>query len=254
MRGILTAATMIGLVLAAPLVARADDEADMKALIEKAIKAHGGAEKLSKNKASTSKFKGKFYGMGDGIDYAADMSVQGQTQMRFDLSFETNGMKFTIVNVLNGDKGWSSFNGKTDEMSKEAIAEGKEDLYFGWVSALYPLTEKDFKFSPLGDSKVGDKEAVGVKVSRKDHRDVNLYFDKKTNMLLKTEHQSKDVMGGGAEFNRETYYDDYKDVEGTKQPHKIVINRDGKPYVDAEITEIKPTEKLDDKVFDKPKD
>jgi hypothetical protein len=254
MRGILTAATMIGLVLAAPLVARADDEADMRALIEKAIKAHGGADKLSKFKVVTSKFKGKFYGMGEGIDYSADMSVQGQTQMRLDLSFDAGGMKFTIVNVLNGDKGWSSINGKTDDMSKEQIAEGKEDLYFGWVAALYPLTDKEFKLSPLGDSKVGDKEAVGVKVSRKDHRDVNLFFDKKTNMLLKMERQGKDVMGGGADFNQETYYDDYKEIAGTQQPHKLVIKRDNKDFIDAEITEAKPTDKLDDKVFDKPKD
>jgi hypothetical protein len=254
MRGILATATMVGLVLVAPRVARADDEADMKALIEKAVKAHGGLEKLSKNKAVTSKFKGKFYGMGEGIDYSADMSVQGQTQMRFDLSFDAGGMKITVVNVLNGDKGWSSINGKTEEMSKEAIDEGKEGLYFGHVATLYPLTEKEFKLSPLGESKVGDKEAVGVKVSRKDHRDVNLFFDKKTNMLLKMEHQSKDVMAGGGEFNQETFYDDYKEIAGTKQPHKLVIKRDGKDYVDAEITETKPVEKLDDKVFDKPKD
>jgi hypothetical protein len=254
MRGILTASMMIVVILAAPLAARADDEADIKALIDKAIKAHGGADKLSKKKAATTKFKGKFYGMGEGIDYAADMSVQGQTQMRFDLTFEAGGMKFAIANVLNGDKGWTVINGKTEDMSKEAIAEGKEGLYAGWVAALYPLTEKEFKFSPLGESKVGDKEAIGVKVSRKDHRDVNLYFDKKTNMLLKMEHQAKDVMAGDTEFNQETFYDDYKDVDGTKQPHKLVIKRDGKDFVDAEITEIKLLEKLDDKVFDKPKD
>ncbi len=254
MRGILTAATMVGLVLVAPRVARADDDADMKALIEKAVKAHGGLEKLSKNKAVTSKFKGKFYAMGEAIDYTAEIAVQGQTQMRFEISSEAGGMKITYINVLNGDKGWTSFNGKIEEMSKDALAEAKENVYADWVSFLHPLTEKEFKFSPLGDSKVGDKEAVGVKVSRKDHRDVNLYFDKKTNMLLKRERQSKDVMGGTGEFNEEVFYDDYKEVAGTQQPHKLVIKHDGKDFVDVEVTETKLVEKIDDKVFDKPKD
>ena len=49
--------------------ARAEEKADSKAVIEKAIKAAGGEEKLAKFKAATFKMKGKWYGMGDGIDY-----------------------------------------------------------------------------------------------------------------------------------------------------------------------------------------
>ena len=42
--------------------ARADDQADLRKVIDKAIKASGGEEKLAKFKAETFKMKGKFYG------------------------------------------------------------------------------------------------------------------------------------------------------------------------------------------------
>jgi hypothetical protein len=254
MRGVLSAAVVIGSALFAPALVRADDEADMKALIEKAIKAHGGAEKLTKHKTVQIKIKGKVYAVMCGLEYTGEMSVQLPGQVRSDISFTIMGMNFTVIQALNGDKGWTSINGKVDDLSKEAIAEAKEGMYFQWVASLYPLTEKEFTFAPLGESKVGDKEAVGVKVSRKDHRDMNLYFDKKTNLLLKIEHQAKDVMAGTAEFNQETFYEDYKEADGMQRANKILIKRDGKDYVDAETTEYKALDKLDDKEFDKPKD
>ena len=173
-------------------------------------------------------------------------------KVRTDINFEAGGMKFAVVNLLNGDKGWVSLNGKTDDMPKEAVDEGKEELYADGVARLYMLTDKEFKLSPLGDSKVGDKEAIGVKVSRKDHRDVNLYFDKKTTLLLKVEHQIKDFQMGGKEQLQENIYDDYKDVDGIQVAMKLLIKRDGKNYLDAEMSDVKFFDKLDDKTFDKP--
>jgi hypothetical protein len=252
MRCVLSASLVLGLILAAPLLARADDDADMKALIEKAIKAHGGAEKLSKNKATTMKFKGKVYAVADGLDYTGELALQTPGKIRTDINFEVMGMKFDVINIVNGDKGWVSLNGKTEELPKEAVEEGKEQLYADWVGRIYPLTDKEYKLSPLGESKVGEKEAVGVKVSRKDHRDINLYFDKKTSLLLKVEHQIKDYMAGGMEFSQESLMEDYKEVDGVQTPMKLLVKRDGKNYLDAEITEVKFLEKLDDKTFDKP--
>ncbi len=50
--------------LMAAATVRADDAADAKAVVEKAIKAMGGAEKLDQTKAFTSKMKGKVFVMG----------------------------------------------------------------------------------------------------------------------------------------------------------------------------------------------
>jgi hypothetical protein len=236
--------------IASPSV-KADDQADVKAVIDKAIKAHG-ADKLAKLKALNMKMKGKFYGMGEGIDYAGEWNVQAPDKSRNEIVGEANGMKFTFIQIFNADKGWLSINGQTMDADKDTIAEAKEELYASWVADLYPLKEKEFKLSPLGDSKVADKEAVGIKVAHKDHRDVNLFFDKKSGYLIKQESRVKDPMAGGTEQSQESIFDDYKDVEGVKRPYKVLINRDGKKFVEGEVTEMKLLEKIEDSVFAKP--
>src|SRR5262249_21770538 len=104
----------------------------------------------------------------------------------------------------------------------------------------------------LGDVKVNDKPAVGIRVSEKGFRDVNLFFDKDKSLLVKIETVVKDQMTGGKEETQEEILSDYKETNGVLQPMELVINRDGKKYVDGEITEFEPKEKIDDAVFAKP--
>src|SRR5205814_5042787 len=82
--------------------ARADEKAEARAVVEKAIKAMGGKEKLATDKGSVVKVKGKFYGMGEAIDYTADMALQSPDKMRFKMDFEVNAMKITFLIVFDG--------------------------------------------------------------------------------------------------------------------------------------------------------
>src|SRR5262249_42655075 len=152
---------------------------------------------------------------------------------------------------VNGNKGWTQVMGTTQELDKDAMAEAKENFYAERVKNLAPLTGKGFKLEPLGEAKVGKREAVGVKVSHKGHRDVNLYFDKKTGLLLKAERRAKDPMAG-TEFTQADLYDDYKEVEGIQHARKLTILRDDKKFVTGVLSDYKPLEKLDNDVFAKP--
>jgi outer membrane lipoprotein-sorting protein len=241
------------LALALPALGRADDAADAKALIDKAVKAHGGADALAKQKAAVTKMKGKFYGLGEAIDYTSQTSSQTPDKMRTDINASFMGTDIKVVQVVNGDKGWLEDPQGKREMSKEELEEVRNAQNAQQIARLGVLSEKDYALSPLGEVKVGDKEAVGVVVKHKGYRDVSLFFDKKTNMLLKAETRVKDPQrGGDTEMTQETLYDDYKKVEGAQIPHKVTIKRDGKNYVEAEVTEFKPQEKIDDSVFAKP--
>jgi hypothetical protein len=243
------------LILALPAAGRGDDAADMKALVEKAIQAHGGADNLAKQKAVVVKMKGKFHGLpGAVIDYTSETSSQPPGKMRAVVEGDVMGTTFKVVQIVNGDKGWtdSTFEGNR-EMSKAEFTEARETLHAYVVARLVVLTDKAYALSPLGETKVGDKEAVGVLVKHKDRRDVSLFFDKKTHMLLKAETRVKDVQGGGDnELTQETLYEDFKKVDGIQVPHKLTIKRDGKLYVEAETTDYKVQDKLDDSLFAKP--
>jgi len=241
--------SVVALAVAVPV--RADDQADAKKVIDKAITAHGGAEALTKNPASTVKMKGKFYGMGEGIDYTGSFA-SAPDRSRFEVSLSVMGMNFTIISAVKGDKGWTSLNSMVQDLSKEQIEETLEARHVQEATRLVPLTGKDYKLSVLGESKVDNRPAVGIHVEFKGKRDVNLFFDKETGLLVKSETRSKDAMNLGDEFTEETYYRDYKKVSGAMVAHKVEIRRDNKLFVEGEATEITASDKLDDALFNKP--
>ncbi|MGE3805072.1 MAG: hypothetical protein AB7K24_10410 [Gemmataceae bacterium] len=223
----------------------AQDADKTRAVIDKALKAMGGEAKLEKFKAQTWKEKGTYYGMGDGLPYTGTYAIQWPYQFKMEITD-------VFTTVLNGDKGWIKSMGETMEMTKEQVAEQRENQYAGWVTTLAPLKDKAYQLSLLKESKVGDRPAVGIKVAHKDHRDVSLFFDKESGLLIKSEFRTKSQEQGGKEVLQEMYYSDYKEVEGIKIPSKIKILRDGKKFVEAENTDIKPMGKLPDSVFGKP--
>jgi hypothetical protein len=228
---------------------RADDMP--KAIIEKAIKATGGEEKLGKYKAATWKAKGKINFGGTEIEWTGDFFSQPPKQMKSVIEVDFNGMKLTFIRVSNGDKGWIVQMGNTDEMSGDQLADAKEELYSNWISTLMPLKDGAFALAPLGESKVGDRPVVGVKVSHKEHKDVSLFFDKEKGLLVKSLRRVKDMMTG-QEVDQETVYSDFKETDGIQRSMKMVAKRDGKDYLEAVTTEFKVVDKLDDGLFGKP--
>jgi hypothetical protein len=240
------------LVLAAGRSARADDRADMKKLLAQAIKASGDPGKLARSRAATLKFKGTTQVTGTDIPFDAEWTLQYPNQHKLTVNAKvSDNDTYSVAVVINKDKGWIKLNnGKTIALGKGDPV-GKEQLYVLSLATLLPLKDKSFKLRPVGEIKVGEKDAVGVKITCKGHRDVNLYFDKKTHHLLKCETTVKD-MGTDKEVTEETTYSGFKKMDGVLCPTKMLIQRDGKKYADVELTEYKLEEKLDDSEFGKP--
>src|SRR5262249_20322452 len=162
--------------------------------------------------------------------------------------FDVNvGGMFRFVSVLNEDKGWAKFGDQTREMDKASVAEVKENLYADWLTTLAPLTDRALSLKPVGESKVGDRAVLGVKVSQKGHRDVELYFGKETGLLAKRSTKAKDLFQGGVEFQEELVYSEYKEVNGVKRPTKVKQLKDGKVAMESTLSDLTLAEKLDDK-------
>jgi outer membrane lipoprotein-sorting protein len=238
-----------GLVAVVVGAARADDSAAARALVNKAVEAQGGEAKLAKFPASMGKMKGTFHGMGQPIAFTGEIAVDGPSKRRLSIEAEANGQKFRFTHVLNGDKGWVKFNDQTMEMDKDQLATAKAEAYTDWVSTLLPLKDKAFTLATVGEANIGKRPALGITVSSKGRSDVNLYFDKQTGLLVKIESRVTDA---GQEKTEETLVDDYKEVQGIKLALKFTVNRDGKLYLEGEVTESTPAEKLDDSLFEKP--
>jgi hypothetical protein len=247
MRHVFPIAVVVCLALAVRGASGADDAADAQAVIDQAVTAMGGADNLAKYKAATWKETGTYYGMGDGIPFTGMYSVQLPKQMRMEIKDV-----FTIV--INGDEGWTKdMSGEVKDMPKEQLEEHRESNYSSHlIHDLSVLKDKAYHVSAPKADKVSDRPAVTITVSHKGHRDITLTFDKETHLLIKSTRVAKSVEQGNQDTKQEALLSEYKEVQGVKMPTKIVIQRDGKPYVEATAEDIKLLEKLDDQTFAKP--
>jgi len=234
------------------LSAHAQEE-ECRALVKEAMKAHGGKEALNKYLGTQVKYKGTGEANGMTIKVDGEVFHNYPDRMKNVINIDINNMNLTIQQGYDGKALWINVMGMAQEIKdKELIDEMKEAIYCGKVTALVDLDSKDYKLAPLGDMKIKDKDAVGVRVTKTGKRDVNLWFDKKSNMLVKSEYRAKDPFGQGGEANQEKYYSNYKAVMGVQTPMRMEVHNDGKKTVDLEITELRYHEKLDDTYFARP--
>jgi hypothetical protein len=232
-------------------LARAEEDAT-RAIIEKAIKAHGGIEKLKKLKKSAvqSKAKGKIHVLG-GIDVTMEISAQSG-KFRQVIEGELNDNKFTQYVLFDGKKLRIYVNDMEIKLDdKKLLKAVQEQLYAEKITGLVFLKDKGIKLAALGEVKVGDTAALGVRVSSEGHKDVNLFFDKAKGLLIKTETRATDFMSG-EEKTEEKILKDYKMLDGFLQPTKVDVIRDGKKVAELEIEESKIVDRFDDDTFTKP--
>jgi hypothetical protein len=249
---------LLGAVLLAALVsgpagpAKGADDKDVQAVLDKAIKALGGAEKLGAVKAFTWKTKGTISFGGSDNEFTSTVTVQDLDHLRSEFEGEFGGNKVKGITVLVGDKGWRKFGDMGMELDKDGVANEKRSLYLQAIPVtLVPLKGKGFKVEGAGTEKVGDKPAVVLKVTGPDGKDFKLYFDQESGLPVK---QVAKVIGfTGEEFTQETTFAGYKDFGGIKKATKVESKRDGEKFLAQEITDFKPVEKVDPKTFTEPK-
>jgi hypothetical protein len=233
-------------------VARAADAKGAQEVIDKAIKAAGGEEKLKAVlQGATSKGKGTISFGGNDNEFTFQSTIQGLDHLRSEFEGDFGGNKVKGVTVLAGDKGWRDFGGMKMEMDKDTVASEKRNLYLQVVPlTLVPLKSKDFKAEVVGEEKVGDKPAVTLKVTGPDGKDFKLSFDKESGLPVKL--VAKVIGFMGEEFTQETAFGDYKDMGGIKKAMKVQAKRDGEKFMEQQVTEFKTLDKVDPKTFAEP--
>jgi hypothetical protein len=227
--------------------ARADDQ-DAKSIVDKAIKALGGEEKLAKVAAYSWKSEGTVNFNGNENDFNSHVTVKGLDHFRR----ESGNDNFHIVVVLAGDKGWRKFGDDFNELEGDALANEKRGVYLQVIPiTMVALKEKGFKYETAGEEKVGDKPALILKITGPDGKDFTLSLDKESGVPVK---QVARVRGfQGQETTSETTFDDYKDFDGIKKATKIEVKRDGETFQKMKVTDFKVLDKVEPETFTEPK-
>jgi hypothetical protein len=231
--------------------ARADEKPTTRAILDKAVKALGGEETLSKVRAATWKAKGIIRFADKDRPFTSAVAVQGLDHYREDLLSEFMDIKVKATLVLYGDQGYRHFGAVDTELDASGIANLKRTVSLVVIPiTIVPLRAEGYKLQTLADEKIGDQLAAGIKATGSDGKEFRIYFDKKTGVPVKIVAHLLTIEG--SEFDCETTYGNYKDFGRIKKATKVMVKRDGHKFLDQEITEFKIVDKLDKEAFLKP--
>ena len=220
MKPFLGAALAILFVTAAAGPARADEK-DPNAILDKAIKAVGGEEKLKKLDAMT--WKTKAYDHHQRRQQPVHASsrpsrVSITTGPEFEGEFGGNPFKGVVV--LNGNKGWRKFGDENMDMDEDAVANEKRQVYLQVIpTKLVILKDKGYKLEAADEQKVGDKPAAGIKVTGPDGKDFTIYFDKESGLPVRT--VAKVVGFDSEEYTQETTYQGLQGLRRDQEGHEV---------------------------------
>ena len=222
-------------------------------VIENAIKAYGGEEKLAKLDTSRTKAKGSIEVMGLSVEVTMDL-ISHKDKMKMSLNLDVMGNQITVVQGFDGEKGWVQAMGTDIELDADQQTELKESAYLSRVTSLVPLLKddkKEFTIDALGESKVDGKAAVGLKVKSKNHKDITMFFNKETGLMIRYEREALDEQKN--KVNQSTVMEGYKDFDGVKQPTKVKVFNGDTKFMEFEVTELEFLKKVDENEFKKPK-
>jgi hypothetical protein len=232
--------------------ARAADDKETKAILDKAIKALGGEDKLGQVKAATWKTKGTISFGGNDNAFTSTTTLQGLDHYRNEFEGEFGGNTVKGVLVIDGDKGWRHIGDDRTALDKDGLANEKRNVLLQAIPmTLLPLRDKGFKVEPAKEDKVDGKPALGLKVTPPEGKEITLYFDRESGLPVK---QVAKVVGFmGEEFTQETIFGDYKEFGGIKKATKVESKRDGEKFLEQKITDFKVLDKVEPKTFAEPK-
>jgi hypothetical protein len=230
---------------------RADDQPDARAILDRAMKAMGGEAKLAKLGTVSGKVKISVLEGGQEFTIDLDGTWQGLRHYRADVQFQANGQTFTGILVFNGDKGWFKKMDKAEAAPEGVVPFVQNFLYAGRMPQLLPLLkDKAYKLAPLGEIKVDGRDAVGISISHKDHKDVSLFFDKENGWPVKSEIRLQEPQSN-KDITVDYRFSNYKEFDGLKVPAKMALKVDDKDF-NVEVSHFKAVEKVDDSQFDMP--
>jgi outer membrane lipoprotein-sorting protein len=188
-------------------------------LIEKNIKAHGGAEKLKTVKSVKMTGKMKMGPM------EAPFVIQKSRPEMVRMDFTVQGM--TGTQAYDGKTGWlvMPFMGKKDpeKMSDDQLKDIKDEADFDGPMMDYKA--KGNKVEYLGKGDVQGTPAYKLKVTTKEGTESVVYLDADSYLEIKSESKRKVQ---GQEIEAESNIGNYKEVDGMLFPTQIDMHAKGK--------------------------
>jgi hypothetical protein len=238
---------LLGVTTAAPQ-AGPGPPLEVRKIIERGIEAQGGEHQLEK---LSKPWRGKIKGKAGMLEITGETLQNSPTQSKIATVLHAGPLSTEVVVISNGDKTWRRIAGFTTEITGKELEEMNDGKYRHHVQDLLPLLrEPGIELSLLPVTPVSGQPAAGIRVRSTGHRDIDLYFDKGTGLVVKTE--SRILQAGKPEIVLEKILSNYRDFDGLKLATKFTKYENRKQTSVEEYVDIKFVDHIDDHEFEKP--
>lgn len=222
-----------------------------RAILDRAIQAHGGAARLERTK------KGHLKAKSEGNQ--SNVPFRLEIEEWFDLPSRYKRIKTGSIN----DKPFLREEGSTEKEGWAQEGAGRistfsvhqpmsvTEHWHAILASLLPLRDKDVQFKSLPDQTKDGRTLVGFHATS---RQVNgdFFFDKSTGLLAKTQ-QTRQSSLGSAEVIADTSYDEYRNVHGIQYPMRFKSTVGESYSTTITLSALEFGGKIDESNFTKPK-
>ncbi|PYQ20250.1 MAG: hypothetical protein DMF81_19240 [Acidobacteria bacterium] len=217
-----------------------------RALLERAIAAAGGSERLERYPVLEWRAKAT-------VHAARTVAIQGRWQVQpperavVETTDATGDAASARKMILDGERGWGQRGDQTQPLTPEAVSHERDQFYLYYLMRLVPLRSSEFHLQSLDPDAAG---RAGFRVSHPGRRDVDLYFDETGRLARMVTRVA--APGTGREVVEELRLSGTMEAQGIRWPQRIEITWDGRPYFEFELTEFKPLRRVDESIFKGP--
>ena len=227
-----------------------NNQPDPKETVARAIAASGGRERLRTLERCEMETRGVLFRDGKSGTFTVTAWQDLPDRMKQEMRLDLGGEHVSVVTVVNGQSAWEQTNGKTVALPPEQARALHSLMSLSRVKYLYPLLDPQFTLTPLKESRVNGRPALGVRVTSPGQPDIALYFDKESSLLVKCAYREVEPAKQG--LLREEYYEHYEDLKGLPWPMKKTTFVGGRKQVEREAVDFQPFPSIDPAVFARP--
>jgi len=223
-------------------------QTDARKLIEQGAVAHGGLDNLAKYPAARIKVKGSYVFQGRPVPYSGQSVYSMPDRLHSTVELTIQNVARTVEQIQNGERSGLLVAGIAQHLSDAQSQELRMSLYCQHVARLVPLLKDEkFNLSTAGDKTIDGKPASGVRVEYPGRKEVTLYFDADTHLLVMLERPGFD--SAGAKVDQQEFYSDFRNASGLKYAGKTRVMQNGKMTLESGVIEFQPLERVDAKEF-----
>ncbi len=218
------------------------DMAKAKEVLAAAVAAHGGIEKLQAVKNIVMEAR------------ATANSPMGQMQMegksyylypdkfRQDVKLPQGEMGY----VYDGTSGFANTPMGVQPLPPDMLNAFKDGVFRETIWLLTNLSQNEIPVQYAGTEEVQGKSAHALLVTQPSGEVLRLFVSEETHLVVKFAFRET---AQGVTANRETFIDDYRDVDGIKVAHHIVQNVDGELFTESWVTGVTLNAELEESLF-----